>query len=252
METTHDPRLPVWKSTLSRRTALHGIGCSRASPRVWDSPPHVARMPPRTLPEMMIEPEAGSWKTWILESGDQLRPEAPPDETATQDELAELQAMMADRDAVALDRISYWDAGSPGYRWNEIATQQTQRAQMGPNAYRVLALMNAAIYDATIAAWDAKYTYNRPRPAVTDAELETAIPTPNSPSYPDEHAVTAGAAATVLAYLFPDEAERFSEMVPEAADSRVMAGVAYPSDIAAGLDLGRDVGKLFVDVCQDG
>ena len=39
--------------------------------------------------------------------------------------------MVADRDAVALDRISYWDAGSPGYRWNEIATRQTQRAQMG-------------------------------------------------------------------------------------------------------------------------
>jgi membrane-associated phospholipid phosphatase len=198
----------------------------------------------------MIEPEAGSWKTWILESGAQLRPEAPPDETATQAELAELHAMVADRDAVALDRISYWDAGSPGYRWHELATQQTLRAQMGPNAYRVLALMNAAIYDATIAAWDAKYTYTRPRPAETDAELSTAIPTPHSPSYPDEHAVTAGAAATVLAYLFPDEAERFSALATEAADSRVMAGVAYPSDIAAGLDLGEGVGKLVVDYAK--
>ena len=35
--------------------------------------------------------------------------------------------------------------------------------------------MNGAIYDATIAAWDAKYTYNRSRPATTDAELETVI-----------------------------------------------------------------------------
>ena len=78
----------------------------------------------------MIEPEAGSWKTWVLTSGDQLRPEAPPDEAATQDELAELKAMVADRDAAALERISYWDAGSPGYRWNEIAMQQTVRAGM--------------------------------------------------------------------------------------------------------------------------
>ncbi len=110
--------------------------------------------------------------------------------------------------------------------------------------------MNGAIYDATIAAWDAKYTYNRPRPAVTDAELKTAIPTPNSPSYPDEHAVTARAAATVLAYLFPDDAEHFSELATEAADSRVMAGVAYPSDIAAGLELGGEVGKLFIEYAK--
>jgi membrane-associated phospholipid phosphatase len=78
------------------------------------------------------------------------------------------------------------------------------------------------------------------------AALTTVIPTPNSPSYPDEHAVTAGAAATVLAYVFPDEAERFQALATEAADSRVMAGVAYPSDTAAGLELGQQVGKLFV------
>ena len=56
-------------------------------------------------------------------------------------------------------------------------------------AYRVMALLNAAIYDATIAAWDAKYAYNRPRPATADPSLATAIPTPASPSYPCEHAV---------------------------------------------------------------
>ena len=30
--------------------------------------------------EMMIEPDAGSWPTWLLDSGDQLRLDAPPDE----------------------------------------------------------------------------------------------------------------------------------------------------------------------------
>src|SRR5215213_2303239 len=249
MAKTCDPRLTMMTGTLSRRTALHGLGGAGIATALDRVTPH-RTLAGQASPEMLIEPEAGSWKTWILTSGDQLRPEAPPDETATPAELSTLQAMVDDRDAVALDRIAYWDAGSPGYRWNEIATQQTQRTQMGPGAYRVMALMNVAIYDATIAAWDAKYTYNRPRPAVTDTELETAIPTPNSPSYPDEHAVTAGAAVTVLAYLFPDESERFSQLVQEAADSRVMAGVAYPSDIAAGLKLGRKVGKLFVEYAR--
>lgn len=195
----------------------------------------------------MIEPEAGSWKTWILSSGDELRPVAPPDERATQEEVIALKAMASYRDAAALDRISYWDAGSPGYRWNELAMQETLKAAMGPDAYRVMALLNAAIYDATIAIWDAKYAYNRLRPAVADDTLSTAISTPDSPSYPDEHAATAGAAATVLGYLFPDEAERYQVLATEAADSRVMAGVAYPSDADVGLALGQDVGKRVVD-----
>jgi membrane-associated phospholipid phosphatase len=249
VESTPDWQRTMMTGAVSRRTALRGLGGVGMATAVGLATPGgiLAR---QTSSTAKIEPEAGTWKTWLLQSGDQLRPEAPPDEAATQAELDKLKAMVADRDAVALDRISYWDAGSPGYRWNEIATQQTQRAQMGVDAYRVMALLNAAIYDATIAAWDAKYIYDRSRPTVADVELSTAIPTPNSPSYPDEHAATAGAAATVLAYLFPDDAERFSELATEAADSRAMAGVAYPSDTAAGLELGQEVGKLVVEYAK--
>ena len=95
-----------------------------------------------------------------------------------------------------------------------------------------------AIYDATIAAWESKYFYNRPRPSEADATLPTALPTPRSPSYPSEHAAAAGAAATVLSYFFPDEASSFQAMAEEAAQSRVLAGVQFPSDSSAGLELG--------------
>ena len=68
-------------------------------------------------------------------------------------------------------------------------------------------------------------------------------PTPRSPSYPSEHAATAGAAAAVLSYFFPDEAAAFQAMAEEAAESRVLAGLQYPSDSAAGLELGRKVAE---------
>src|SRR6476620_1552602 len=64
-----------------------------------------------------IEPGAGKWQTWVLKSGSELRPAAPPDQAATKKELAELQTLVAQRDAKALDQIAYWDAGSPNYRW---------------------------------------------------------------------------------------------------------------------------------------
>src|SRR5688500_12630764 len=116
-------------NAVSRRTALRGLGGVGMATALGIATPHTLYAQ-ETTSATMIEPEAGSWKTWVLSSGDQLRPEAPPDEAATEDELAELQAKVADRDAAVLDRISYWDAGSPGYRWNELAMQQTVRSGM--------------------------------------------------------------------------------------------------------------------------
>ena len=60
-----------------------------------------------------IEPAAGSWPTWLLSSGSEFRLPPPPGEAETRAELAELQAVAAGRDAAALDKIGYWDAGAP-------------------------------------------------------------------------------------------------------------------------------------------
>jgi membrane-associated phospholipid phosphatase len=191
--------------------------------------------------------EAGTWPTWTLGSGADLRLPPPPDQAATQAELAELEVLAAGRDAAALDRISYWDAGAPGYRWNELAIRHTQsKGVLGNRAARMLALLNVAIYDATVAAWDTKDAYARPRPAEFQRGFATALPTPASPAYPAEHAVTAGAAATVLGYLFPADAALFDGWAEEAGRSRLLAGTDYPSDVAAGLELGRQVGAVVV------
>jgi PAP2 superfamily len=92
-----------------------------------------------------------------------------------------------------------------------------------------MVLLSVAIYDATIAAWDSKCTYNRPRPTAFDPSLTSLLPNPQSPSYPSEHAVIAGAASTVLAYLFPDKANDFRARADEAAQVWVQAGLHYPS-----------------------
>jgi hypothetical protein len=214
--------------------------------------PAAAQPPPPTAGARLastgrVEPGAGAWQTWVLDSGSQLRLPPPPGEAETQAELAQLQEAAARRDAAALDRISYWDAGAPPYRWTERAVKHTQsRNALGNRAFRLLALLNVAVYDATVAAWDSKYAHNRPRPAERAPGLPTAVPTPNSPSYPSEHAVAAGAAQAVLSYVFPADAATFAAWAEEAARSRVEAGVAYPSDVAAGLALGRRVGELVV------
>ena len=59
-------------------------------------------------------------------------------------------------------------------------------------------------------------------------------------------AATAGAAAAVLSWLFPDEAAAFEEQAQQAVQSRLLAGVEYPSDVEAGLALGRQVAELVI------
>src|SRR6266699_3420591 len=93
---------------------------------------------------------------------------------------------------------------------------------------------------------EAKYVYNRQRPIERDHRLPTALPVPNSPSYPSEHAAAAQAAATVLAYFLPAEAQSFQTMAEQAGWSRVLAGVQYPSGYYAGLDLGRRVAETVI------
>jgi membrane-associated phospholipid phosphatase len=196
----------------------------------------------------LIEPEAGTWKTWVLASGSQFRLPPPPDSAATRAEIDELQALASQRDAAARDRITFWNAGAPSYRWVEVALERILKGPVrGLNASRHVALVNVAMYDATIAAWDSKYAYNRPRPSEFDPALSSALPNPRSPSYPSDYAATAGAASAVLAYLFPDDAKLFTDQAEEAARSRILAGVEYPSDVRAGLELGRTVAARVIE-----
>jgi membrane-associated phospholipid phosphatase len=198
----------------------------------------------------LVEPKAGTWKTWVLASGSELRLPPPPDAAATQAELAELKGMAAQRDAAALESMRYWNAGAPSYRWNELLTDTAVAQNFGAGGgagIRAFAMLNVAIHDALIAAWDSKYAHNRRRPSEIDSQFASVLPVPRSPSYPCEHAVAAGAGSAVLAHLFPQEAQRFTAAAEEAARSRVLAGVVYPSDTRAGLDLGRAVAARVIE-----
>jgi len=197
-----------------------------------------------------IEPRAGTWKPWVLKSGSELRLRPPPDAQATASEMQEVRALAGRRDSAALERIYYWDFSSPVYRWNEMLTDTAAPQNFGAGGglgIRAFAMLNVAIHDALIAAWDSKYAHNRRRPGEADPKLASALPAPQSPSYPCEYAVAAGAGSAVLAHLFPGEAKRFADAAEEAARSRVMAGVVYPSDTRAGLDLGRAVAARVIE-----
>ena len=196
-----------------------------------------------------IEPNAGSWSPWVIGSGKDYRVPPPPGAAQTRHELKALADLVSHNDAATRQQIAFWDAGAPSYRWMELIHERAlgiKTPALPAFPHRVYTYVALAMNDATIAAWESKYYYNRARPSELDHKLPTAAAVPNSPSYPSEHAATAWAAATVLAHLMPGEAAAFLAKADEAGKSRVLAGLQFPSDDEAGAELGRRVAAAVI------
>jgi membrane-associated phospholipid phosphatase len=194
--------------------------------------------------------EAAHWNTWLLDNPEQIKIAAPPDAVKSKAELQLIRQKLNNRDEKKLAAIKYWDAGAPAYRWNqvviELLTQKFDVQLRMPASW-----MNIAIYDATILAWKEKLKYKRKRPGVLDPSIVTAINAPKTYSYPCEHSVTAAAAATVLAYFFPAKADSIIQMAHAASQSRVDAGVQFPSDVEAGWELGVQVARQIIEKAKN-
>ncbi|MCC2628581.1 MAG: phosphoesterase PA-phosphatase related protein, partial [Thermomicrobiales bacterium] len=187
------------------------------------------------------------WRTWLLSSPDELRPAAPG--APTQAEIEEVVAAQAAATDETAEVIARWGSGPAVIPWSRLAGEVFAEFDIGgmPLA-RVMAIYHTALHDAAIAAWDAQVAHARPSPGATSDEVTPADGVdPDRPSFPSEHAAVAGAAAVVLASLLPDAAAgRFDALATEAAESRIAAGAAFPSDVEAGLALGKAVGEKAV------
>src|SRR4051812_39046831 len=192
------------------------------------------------------EPTAGRWHTWVLSSAGQIAVPAPPapGSAAARADVDELRRLAQTRTAAMTLDARAAARRSPVEPWMNVNFELVaNRAKNPVAASRAYGLLSVAMYDATVAAWKAKYRYHRSAPRDVDALL-TAGP---DPSYPSEHAVIAGAASRVLAYLYPERpAARLDAMAQRLARERIVAGLNYPSDTRAGLALGRAVGDAVI------
>ena len=194
-----------------------------------------------------VEPTAGNWKTWFISSGKSERLPPPP---SHKDEITQVLSRQQQLDSAGLQQIIYWSAGAPGYRWQDMINKlwMTDTAYTGVLSNM---LLGTAIYDATIVAWDIKYTFKRPRPFAADSRIKIFVPKPESPSYPCEHSVAAGAAATIIAHFYPSLADSVNRLAQQVMASRIAAGVAFPSDTRAGFELGKRIAEKEIEHTKD-
>jgi membrane-associated phospholipid phosphatase len=193
-----------------------------------------------------LETTTGLWRTWLLTTGDELRPPPPAPPTAA--ERAELVEFQRQRTAATLATTALWDDPTIVLPWTNLTLDLIRVHAPSPvRAARALALLHVALFDTLVATDDARRAFPRPGPAGDGAIVSLGRTPESSSSFPSEHAAVAAAAAEVLAYLFPDEpADALQSLADDAALSRLTAGRAFRSDVDAGQAIGRAVGERAV------
>lgn len=248
----------------------------RSGPGAW------VPTPPGFVPYLL--PQWGMLLPFGMISSDQFRPAGPPPLASTTwaENYNEVRALGAavgsSRTAEQTEVALFWADGAgtetpPGH-WNHIAEDVVAIAGGSiDESARLFALLNIAMADAAISAWDAKYTYNFWRPVsairagdtdgnpatAPDATWSSFIVTPPFPDYVSGHSTFSAAAATVLALFYGTDDTGFitgSDALPgvfrrfpsfsaaavEAAMSRIYGGIHYRFASQDGLTAGTQIG----------
>ncbi len=205
-----------------------------------------------------LTPLFGTVRMWSVPNVEATRPPVPPN-FDSQEYLEDVEILKDYAENVTEERrriANFWQDGlgtyTPPGHWNAFANQFIVKYQLNPiRAARTLAYMNMAIMDGGVSCWDAKYYYYYPRPIQTIEGFETIAGTPNFPSYTSGHSVFSAAAAEVLAYVFPQEANQVRAWAEEAAMSRVYGGIHWTFDATVGTTQGINVAQYTIDVAKE-
>ena len=236
--------------------------------------------PPAFAPALV--PQWGMVTPFGVASAVQFAPAAPP-ALDTPEYAAALNAVKAVGSKTSTTRTAeqtqialFWADGggtvTPPGHWNVVLGRlaATDGGSFTAHA-RAFALLNAALGDAAITSWAAKYSGFLWRPVTAvraadtdgnaatdkDAAWEPLLATPPFPAYTSGHSTFSSAAAEVLTGLYgavpfrtssdalPDVSRTFPSFTAAAAEagvSRIYGGIHFPFDNTSGLGSGKGVG----------
>jgi hypothetical protein len=198
-------------------------------------------------------PNYGAVQTWNFDKATlaQIRPVMPyvVGSAEWQKELDELKAIQNKQTREQARIANYWADGAGSYtppgHWHRAGANAAHEARFSEvKMARMLALLGTAEMDAGIACWETKYYYYTPRPQ--QFGLKTSVGLPNFPSYTSGHSTFSAAGATVLASIFPEQADKFNAQAKEASDSRVYGLIHYRVDCEMGLVHGKAIGDYAI------
>jgi len=229
--------------------------------------------PPAFLgpPQAPLFRQFATMTPFALTSPAQFLPPGPPplDSARWAQDLAEVRALgsatSTTRTPEQTQTAIFWQADTPAAMWNRVADQLAQAGDLplAQNA-RLLAQVNIALADATIAVWNAKNYYNFWRPvtairATSDPAWTPLLPTPAFQEYPSAHSGVSSAAAAVLASFYGDATSftvtsaglpgvqrdftTFSSAVQQVENARIYAGFHFRFSCTDAAALGAQVAR---------
>jgi VCPO second helical-bundle domain len=223
----------------------------------------------------------GAVTPWVMTSASQFRPGPPPALTSeiwTKDinEIRELGSRdSTTRTAEQTTIARFWFAVGP-LTYNPIVRQIAVAKHMDLlDCARLFALVSMAGFDAQVAVFDAKYTYNlwRPMTAIRNADQtgNSATPrdsawlplgdTPMHPEYPCAHCIVSAAVVSTIQGVVGDDVgelsmtsatapgvtrkwTRLRDYTDEISSARIYAGFHYRNSTVVGQEMGRKIGEL--------
>jgi acid phosphatase (class A) len=175
-----------------------------------------------------------------------LLPPPPPDGSDRQkSELVELRAIQDHRTDARLEQALWDDAHEDVSLFAPVLGLKFDMAAL-PETAKLIAIVEN---DQSVVAGEAKKAFHRHRPWTFDPSL-VGCPRGDKPdpltSYPSGHATLGYSLATVLAGLMPDRSTDIMARASDYAESRLVCGVHFRSDIIASQALGAAVGVMLL------
>ena len=234
---------------------------------------------PTTSPAV---PHWGQRKPWVLSSGNQVRPGAPPTlgSAVWARDYNEVKALggkiSSQRSAAQTEIARFWEATQPVIYYPLARAVALQPGREVTQNARLLATVGMAMDDALLAVFDAKYAYNYWRPVTAirngdqdgndaterDPTWAPLIDTPMHPEYPCAHCIVSSALGAVLqAEIGSGPVPRLASTSPtlpgvtrtwatiteftqEVANARIYDGVHYRNSTEVGSAMGRKIGEM--------
>lgn len=248
----------AWESgaAFGRVVAANSVGDGSAIEGAFDPAGGKDWVPTPPVYGRAVDPVAGAWTRWDQCSLDSTRVTRGSDLLAGADvgqasrQLVAQQLLLTDGDRRL---VGEWELGpgsaTPTGVWLKTLSDQLQDRNIRvEDQASALAVLSTVLADTAVEVWDLKYRFGTERPITKiRRDIEPAwspiVVTPAFPSFPSGHSASSAAAATVLATMFPDQADRFLQSAAEAGDSRVNGGIHFWYDNRFGIEVGSEIAR---------
>ena len=200
------------------------------------------------LAGLLLLPVSGAWAKGDyyvspneVDLDDILPPPPPPDSAA---QTADMKAVMDAQNARSSKDIqqAMADFKKSIFRFQDVLGPNFTPA----NLPYTNAFFRRILGDDEKIVSDAKDFFARPRPFITNVDVNPIMLRPGGGGYPSGHSTFAYVAAVIMSMMVPEKRDAIFARADQFEQMRVISGEHYPTDVAAGRIAGAVIANTMI------